>query len=64
MKIEPGMNLNDLQERMGAEATTDDAFQMRELLLASGYDGQDTADVPDGKWLTMLDQAVASDANQ
>jgi hypothetical protein len=61
MKIDAGMNLNDLQERMGAEATADDAFQMRELLLAGGYDGQDTADIPEGEWLTMLDQAVVAD---
>lgn len=61
MKIEAGMNLNELQERMGAEATADDAFQMRELLLAGGYEGQDTADVPEGEWLTMLDQSVAAE---
>lgn len=61
MKIESGMNLNDLQERMGAEATPDDAFQMRELLLDGGYEGQDTADIPEAEWMTMLDQAVAAE---
>lgn len=61
MKIEAGMNLNDLQERMGAEATADDAFQMRELLMDGGYEGKDTADIPEAEWMTMLDQAVAAE---
>jgi hypothetical protein len=64
MKIEAGMNLNALQEHMGREATEDDAFQMRELLLESGYKGQETANVPEPAWLDMLEQAAAASYQQ
>lgn len=58
LTISTWMNLNALVDRMGA-ASVDEARQMRKLLLEAGYEGQTTADVPDGEWLAMLDEAVS-----
>ncbi len=58
MKIASNMNLHQLVERMGADATTDQADVPRDLLVAR-FDGQDTADVPEGEWLDMMVQAEA-----
>lgn len=57
MQINEGMNLADLAERMGTEATEAEAEAMRDLLV-QGFDGQDTADVPEADWLNMLDQVA------
>ena len=42
MKIEPAMDLQELAERMGSEATITEAEAMRNQLLSYGYRGQDT----------------------
>ncbi|TAL80718.1 MAG: hypothetical protein EPN77_19460 [Candidimonas sp.] len=57
MKIAANMNLAELAERMGTEATESEAFAMRELLTLQ-FNGQDTVDVPEADWLTMLDQVA------
>jgi hypothetical protein len=35
-----------------------EARRMRDLLVAGGYAGQDTSDVPATEWLAMLGEAV------
>ena len=57
LKIQPSMNLSELAARMGG-ATEAEAYQMRELLIESAYEGYRTEDVPYADWLTMLDKAV------
>lgn len=54
MKISAAMNLDMLMERMGTEATRDDAERMRELLISDGFSGTDTNDIPDDVWISML----------
>lgn len=58
MKVHSDMDLNQLAERMGNEATLDDASAMCDLLVEKFY-GQDTADIPEGEWLALLEEAVA-----
>lgn len=58
MKVHADMDLNELAERMGIEATMDDASVMCDLLVDK-FDGQDTSDIPEGEWLAMLEEAVA-----
>lgn len=58
MKVHADMDLNELAERMGIEATMDDASAMCDLLVDK-FDGQDTSDIPEGEWLAMLEEAVA-----
>ncbi|MDH1506276.1 hypothetical protein N5I20_14525 [Aeromonas caviae] len=58
MKVHSNMDLNQLAERMGTEATLDDAAAMRELLVEK-FDGQDTAEIPEGEWMALLEEAVA-----
>ncbi|HGE8241974.1 hypothetical protein LZT27_18570 [Aeromonas veronii] len=58
MKVHADMDLNELAERMGTEATMDDASVMCDLLVDK-FDGQDTSDIPEGEWLAMLEEAVA-----
>ncbi|MFQ2489848.1 hypothetical protein ACK31S_17895 [Aeromonas caviae] len=58
MKVHSDMDLNQLAERMGNEATLDDASAMCDLLVEK-FDGQDTADIPEGEWLALLEEAVA-----
>lgn len=55
MKIESTMNLQDLAERMGDVATTEDAARMRSVLVPE-FDGEDTADVPEARWMELLAQ--------
>lgn len=57
MKINSRMNLGHLAERMGADATADDAYQMREMLVHLGT-WECTEDVPETEWLKLLDAAV------
>ncbi len=57
MRIHAHMNLDDLAERMGTCATEAEAITMRDL-LAEQFEGQDTADIEEDEWLTMLDQVA------
>jgi hypothetical protein len=58
MKVHADMDLNELADRMGTEATMDEASAMCDLLVEK-FDGQDTSDIPEGEWLAMLEEAVA-----
>lgn len=49
-------NLGVLAEMMGRGATDDDAVLMRDALLARNI--QDTDDVTDGEWLTIMVAAL------
>lgn len=62
MKIEQTMNVAEVQTRMGAEATREEAAAMVELLLAT--DHADTADIPEGEWLELCERAVREAGNQ
>lgn len=57
MKVHGDMDLNELAERMGTDATLDDASAMCDLLVEK-FDGQDTSDIPEGEWLAMMEEAV------
>jgi hypothetical protein len=57
MQIHNSMNLSQLGERMGSEATQEDAERMRALLVEH-FDGQDTADIAEADWLALLDRAA------
>lgn len=58
MKVHSNMDLHQLVDRMGSEATLDDAAAMCDLLVEK-FDGQDTAEIPEGEWLALLEEAVA-----
>jgi hypothetical protein len=57
MTISSTMNLSELAERMGGEATEQNAKIMRDLLVEK-FNGEDTRDIPESEWLEMLDQTV------
>lgn len=59
MKISQSMKLFDLVERMGPNATEDEARIMRVLLCANDFAGKPTGYVPARVWETMLEQSVA-----
>lgn len=50
MRIDGYMNLGDLAEHMGRNASTHEARYMRDNLIALNYWGQDTSDVPEDVW--------------
>ena len=52
MKITHNMSIADLAERMGPDATTEEADIMRDLLNDSGCDT--TESVPESEWIDML----------
>lgn len=54
MNIHRNMNLHDLMEHMGTEATLDDAKIMRGLLVNEGLDGHDLNELPDKEWDRLL----------
>jgi hypothetical protein len=56
MIIHPRMDLYQLRERMGPEATLADACRMRDILVTE-YDGLDTSQVPDAAWADCLARA-------
>lgn len=53
MKIARSMSLGELAERMGSDATPENAAAMRDALLETEY--TDTEDMPDDEWLSILD---------
>ncbi|QJT37090.1 hypothetical protein E4188_22695 (plasmid) [Aeromonas media] len=59
MKIHSDMDLTQLAERMGTEATPEDAAAMCDLLVEK-FDGQDTSEIPEGEWLALLEEAAAA----
>ena len=60
MEITRTMDLAQLAERMGAEATIDEARRMRDLLVAE-HDGESTDDIDEIQWIRMLDRAIVLD---
>jgi len=58
MKINSTMNLAQLAQLMGDNATEAEAMHMRATLEGIGA-WERTEDVPEDKWLQMLDGAVA-----
>lgn len=56
MKISSTMDLGAVQERMGSEATRDEAAAMVEFLLHSDY--TDTEQVPESEWLELCGLAA------
>ena len=48
------MDLGQLAQHMGSDATTEQAARMRQALINAGHDGEDTAALDDGEWLIML----------
>ena len=60
MKISETMDLNELAERVGGCTVS----EYREFLvtlrdaLVDEFDGMDTADVPEARWLHLIDTAA------
>lgn len=57
MKIGITMDLGELAQRMGSDATKDQARKMRDLLVAS-YDGLNTEDVDEQDWNGMIEESL------
>lgn len=57
MIISKRMNLSHLAEHIGNDATIEDAAKMRDALIAAGYAGQSVSDVPETRWLEMMNGA-------
>ena len=65
MKISPTMDLNDLAACMGYENMANEEIDWRAVrdmrsMLADDYDGQDTADIDEGDWLTLIDRSAGA----
>lgn len=56
MKIESNMDVNAVMERMGTEATREEAVAMVEFLLVGDYER--TEDIPEGEWLDLCEMAA------
>lgn len=55
-------NIYYIMERMGTEATKDDAVAMLKILNANGLKVTDIPDLSEDFWLTMCSQAAALNA--
>lgn len=60
MNISKRMNLDPLAGGMGNYATLEDAIYMRDALIAAGYDGQSVGDVPETRWLELMNAACVT----
>lgn len=58
MNISRNMNLDNLAERMGSEATTDEATTMR-AVLALRFGDRDTSDLSEAEWLSAMTDAMS-----
>lgn len=58
MLISKTMDLNQLAERLGTEATLEDARLMRDALVASELTGHDTAEIDDVQWSAIMDKCL------
>lgn len=56
MKIHAYMNVSEVQERMGAEATHEEAEAMVEFLLVGDY--TDTDQIGEAEWLSLCEMAA------
>lgn len=59
MKINSDMNLGELAQHMGSEATLDDAQAMRDCMLERKLTGYDTSEIRESVWDLMLCEAFA-----
>lgn len=57
MIISSYMDLSILAAHMGSAATLEDAVNMRDTLIAAGYDGQPVSEVPESRWLELMNVA-------
>ena len=57
MRITSDMDLGQLAERMGQDATVEMAWRMRQALMNAGHDGEGTRDVDEIDWNHMLEAA-------
>jgi hypothetical protein len=57
--ISPTMNLDRLMDQMGPEATKSDALKMREILVMR-YVGRFAEEIPEERWFSALDYALAA----
>jgi hypothetical protein len=57
-----GMDLRALAERMGSDATEDDAEAFADLLRDAGFSGWTMDMVPEQRWMSLLTAAVDSRA--
>lgn len=58
MLISPRMDLGELAQRMGQDATHEDAEYLRDVLCETNPD-EDTADIPSNVWQRALRTALA-----
>ena len=56
MKIERHMDVNAVAERMGSDATREEAVAMVEFLLVGDY--TDTEQIPEAEWLELCGLAA------
>ena len=56
MKIEASLEVTAVMERMGTEATREEAVAMIEFLLVGDY--ENTEDIPEGEWLELCEIAA------
>jgi hypothetical protein len=56
MKIERSMDVNAVMERMGAQASYEEALVMVEFLLVGDY--TDTDQISESEWLELCEMAV------
>ncbi len=61
--ISPTMNLDRLMDQMGPEATKSDALKMREVLVMR-YVGRFAEEIPEERWFSALDHALAAAQEQ
>ena len=57
--ISPTMSLERLMDQMGPDATKFDALKMREILVRR-YVGRFAEEVPEDRWFSALDYALAA----
>lgn len=58
MLINKSSNLADLAECMGPAASKSDARPFLAALLAAGYEGKDSSEIPDGEWHRIMLEAL------
>ena len=57
MLINVNMDLNELMQRMGSEASEAEAIVMRELLVCE-FRGRDTQDISSKKWAALCSLSI------
>ena len=59
MHITTNLSLFELAQRMGSDATEQEAEEMRLNLIAGGFEDLDTVEVPEADWNEMLQESRA-----